>query len=83
MPAADLVDPDTHRYLPTEALRAHFAPVLDDPSVGRIVTYCGGGIAASSDAFALWRLGRQDIAVYDASLQEWSADPALPLVVGE
>ena len=83
VPAADLVDPDTHRYLPTEALRAHFAPVLDDPSVGRIVTYCGGGIAASSDAFALWRLGRQDIAVYDASLQEWSADPALPLVVGE
>ena len=83
VPAADLVDPDTHRYLPDEVLRARFGPVLDDPAVGRIVTYCGGGIAASSDAFTLWRLGRSDVAVYDASLQEWAADPALPLVVGE
>ena len=62
---------------------AHFAPVLDDPSVGRIVTYCGGGIAAVFDVFALWRLGHEHVAVYDASLQEWSADPALPLVIGE
>lgn len=83
VPAADLVDPDTHRYLPEAALRSRFAPVLDDPAVGRIVTYCGGGIAASSDAFTLWRLGRGDVAVYDASLQEWAADPTLPLVVGE
>jgi 3-mercaptopyruvate sulfurtransferase SseA len=27
------------------------------------------------------RLGFTDVAVYAASLQEWAADPALPLVV--
>ena len=48
----------------------------------RTITYCGGGIAASATAFALTRLGYEDVAVYTASLQEWAADPANPLVTG-
>lgn len=48
----------------------------------RIITYCGGGIAASSNAFILTRLGYNNVAVYTASLQEWAADPAYPMVVG-
>ncbi|MFW2333797.1 sulfurtransferase [Ilumatobacter sp.] len=46
----------------------------------RAITYCGGGIAASLTAFAMVRAGYSDVAVYTASLQEWAADPALPLV---
>jgi thiosulfate/3-mercaptopyruvate sulfurtransferase len=78
VPARDLVDPETHAYLPLPELRAKFAAAgaLD---AGRVVTYCGGGIAASSDAFVLTLLGRGDVAVYDASLSEWAADPALPM----
>jgi thiosulfate/3-mercaptopyruvate sulfurtransferase len=81
VPARDLVDPETHAYLPVETLRAKFAAAgaLD---AGRIITYCGGGIAASSDAFALALLGRDDVAVYDASLSEWARDPALPMQTG-
>jgi thiosulfate/3-mercaptopyruvate sulfurtransferase len=45
----------------------------------RHITYCGGGIAASSNAFIMTRLGFSDVAVYTASLQEWAADPALPM----
>ena len=76
--ARDLVDPATHAYLPADELAKRFATVgaLD---AGRVITYCGGGIAASSDAFVLALLGRDNIAVYDASLSEWSADPALPM----
>jgi thiosulfate/3-mercaptopyruvate sulfurtransferase len=79
--ARGLVDPETHAYLPADALRARFAAVgaLD---AGRVITYCGGGIAASSDAFALALLGRDDVAVYDASLSEWAADPGLPMERG-
>lgn len=80
MPAADLVDPDTHAYLDLAALRARFAPVLDSPA-GRVITYCGGGISAASDAFALTLLGADDVAIYDASMGEWGVDPSLPLVV--
>jgi thiosulfate/3-mercaptopyruvate sulfurtransferase len=81
VPARDLVDPKTHAYLPADVLRAKFAAAgaLD---AGRVITYCGGGIAASSDAFVLTLLGRDDVAVYDASLSEWAADPALPMQTG-
>jgi len=79
--ARDLVDPATHAYLPADVLRAKFQAVgaLD---AKRVVTYCGGGIAASSDAFILTLLGRDDVAVYDASLSEWANDPTLPMERG-
>ena len=47
----------------------------------RVITYCGGGIVASANAFIMTRLGFSNVAVYTASLQEWAADPTCPLVV--
>ena len=82
VPFMDLVDRRTHRYLPEQELREAFGNVLD-PGPDRIVTYCGGGVAASSAAFALGLLGIEDVAVYDGSMLEWAADPALPLVTGD
>lgn len=49
------------------------------PADGRIITYCGGGIAASAVALGLAAAGFGDVAVYDGSLAEWTADPALPM----
>ena len=83
VPARALVDPKTHAYLSPDALRKQFeaAGVLQ---AGRVITYCGGGIAASSDAFVLTAiLGHDNVAVYDASLSEWAADPSLPMETGE
>jgi thiosulfate/3-mercaptopyruvate sulfurtransferase len=82
VPASSLVDPATHAYLDAEALRARFARAgaLGDK---RVITYCGGGIAACSDALALTMLGVDNVAVYDGSLVEWSARPELPLETGE
>ena len=45
----------------------------------RIIAYCGGGIAATLDAFLLHQLGYADIAVYDASMSEWATDDSLPI----
>jgi thiosulfate/3-mercaptopyruvate sulfurtransferase len=45
----------------------------------QVITYCGGGIAASSDALALVLLGVENVAVYDGSMSEWTADPDMPL----
>ena len=45
----------------------------------RSITYCGGGIAASANAFVMTRLGYKDVAVYTASLQEWAEDESLPM----
>ena len=55
------------------------AALFETPRTERTITYCGGGIAAAADAFALTRLGYTDVAVYDHSLQEWTADPANPM----
>jgi thiosulfate/3-mercaptopyruvate sulfurtransferase len=80
VPHGDLLDPETNCFLPRERLRERFAAtgILDEP---RIVSYCGGGIAATFDAFALALLGRDDVVVYDGSLVDWASDPDLPLSV--
>ena len=48
----------------------------------QVITYCGGGIAASADALALIMLGHKDVKLYDASLSEWAKDPSLPMETG-
>lgn len=80
LPARDLVDGVTMDWQPPEAIHARLAAAgLGDPSEP-VITYCGGGIAASVTFFALRLLGRDQVALYDNSLLEWSADPARPMV---
>ena len=80
VPAMELIDPDTGLYRPSTELAEMFEQVAPDRSQ-RVVTYCGGGIAASNDALVLSLLGYEDVAVYDASMSEYAADAALPLEV--
>jgi thiosulfate/3-mercaptopyruvate sulfurtransferase len=47
-----------------------------------VTVYCGGGISAAVVAHALSVTGRDDVAIYDGSLEEWSADAGLPLELG-
>lgn len=61
--------------------REQLASLFEGERGGRTITYCGGGIAASSNAFVMTRLGFSDVAVYTASLQEWAADPENPMEV--
>ncbi|HTO58791.1 MAG TPA: sulfurtransferase [Pseudomonadales bacterium] len=61
------------------------ADALDPAGVrraDRIITYCGGGISATVDAFALKLLGYDNVAVYDGSMAEWAGDPSMPLTTG-
>ena len=37
----------------------------------RLITYCGGGIAAALNAMAHAMVGQENVAVYDGSLFEW------------
>ena len=80
LPCAALLDPDTNTFLPPDAAQARFDAVGATPDRKAIV-YCGGGIAATLDAFLLYQLGYEDITVYDASMSEWAKDEALPIEV--
>lgn len=73
-----LTEPSTGAYLPLDTLRTRFESA-GASSAGRIITYCGGGIAATSGAFVLALLGQENVAVYDNSLSEWGRDESLPM----
>jgi len=81
VPALDLVETGSLTLKPPEAVAAAFSAVGADPSK-RMLVYCGGGIAATLDAFLLYQLGYRDVAVYDASMSEWAKDETLPIERG-
>ncbi len=81
VPAATLIDPETKTFLPPETAAEHFRAAGATP-MKRILNYCGGGIAATLDAFLQHQLGYTDIAVYDASMSEWAMDENLPIETG-
>lgn len=72
---------DDGRYLPAPELRTVLGNLIADPAP--VWLYCGGGISAAGLALALAVAGREDVALYDGSLEEWAADPSLPLVTGD
>lgn len=48
-----------------------------------VLLYCGGGISAAANALTLAELGVTAVRIYDGSLEEWAADPTLPLELSE
>lgn len=75
VPVDRVVDAD-RQFRPERVIESVFAPVA---SADRVVVYCGAGIDASADAFALTLIGERNVALYDGSLNEWSADADTPL----
>ena len=51
-------------------------------SAPRVISYCGGGISATIDAFACLLAGQERVAVYDGSMSEWVRDESLPMETG-
>ncbi len=73
-----LLRPESGEFLPEKDLERIVAAQgfsIDD----EIIVYCGGGISASLSAFVLTMLGFKNVRLYDGSLEEWRADPNLPL----
>lgn len=78
VPASSLVDPESNTFLPADRTASAFR-VSGAGTSGRTLVYCGGGIAATLDAFLLHQLGYENISVYDASMSEWARDESLPV----
>ena len=76
--AVNVVD-SNNEFKSSNELRRQFADALAKP---RVITYCGGGIAASSVTMLLTMLGHENVQLYDASLSEWATDAALPMQTG-
>ncbi|MFV0259506.1 MAG: sulfurtransferase [Acidimicrobiales bacterium] len=78
VPFRDLIAGETADFVDPASMARSLdgAGLFDAP---RIITYCGGAIAATVDAFCLALFGRDEVAVYDGSLMEWTADPDAPM----
>lgn len=67
LPCLDLMQ-DMAYFLPEDQLSLRLKEVSQHR---RIITYCGGGIAAAVNAMAHIMVGHKNVAVYDGSLYEW------------
>lgn len=78
VPMSGFVTGNTARFRSADELEQLLseAGLLD---AKRVITYCGGAIAATVDAFALALFGHDDVSVYDGSLMEWAANPDMPM----
>lgn len=56
--------------------------IADEAQSERVITYCGGGIAATVNAVAHLIAGNENVAVYDGSLSEWMGE-GLPVSTEE
>jgi len=78
---AELFEEDGHTFKPRHVMQG----LLEDLgalAAERVSCYCGGGISATADAFALRMLGHHEVTVYDGSMSEWAGDRDLPMETG-
>ena len=78
IPFHKLLDPETGKFLGAEELLEIFQKNKISYE-NEIINYCGGGIAASLEAFVLYQLGYKNLKIYDNSLSEWAIDENLPM----
>jgi thiosulfate/3-mercaptopyruvate sulfurtransferase len=65
-------------FLPDDALSAR---LQEEAQHDRIITYCGGGFAATVNAMAHLIAGNKNVAVYDGSMDEWGKE-GMPITTG-
>lgn len=82
--ARDLFTSDGHVKSRVELILAYDAAGVDvaEGSTPEVLLYCGGGISAAANALTLAAIGTTAVRIYDGSLEEWSADPTMPLATG-
>lgn len=71
------------RFLPVEQLKQRFAEKLGDRSPDELVAYCGSGVTACHNLFALALAGYPLGKLYAGSWSEWINDPQRGVAMGE
>jgi len=78
----DNLDSDGH-FLSPELLRQRFAAYLAERPASELVAYCGSGVTACHNLFALCLAGYPLAPLYAGSWSEWITDPARPVATGD
>ena len=67
------------RFLSPQALEERFRPLVATTSAERLVAYCGSGVTACHNLFALCLAGHPLAKLYAGSWSEWITDPQRPV----
>lgn len=67
------------RFLSPQALEERFRPLVATASAERLVAYCGSGVTACHNLFALCLAGHPLAKLYAGSWSEWITDPQRPV----
>ncbi len=78
----DNLGPDG-RFLSPEALRQRFSDLLAGRPASELVAYCGSGVTACHNLFALGLAGYPLAPLYAGSWSEWITDPNRPVATGD
>jgi thiosulfate/3-mercaptopyruvate sulfurtransferase len=68
-------------FLPAQQLRERFGPLVE-ASEGNAVAYCGSGVTACHNLFAMCLAGLPLAKLYAGSWSEWITDPQRPVATG-
>lgn len=71
------------RFLPAELLQQRFAQLLRGRSPEALVAYCGSGVTACHNLFALCLAGYPLAPLYAGSWSEWVTDPGRAVATGD
>jgi len=71
------------RFLPAEQLKQRFAAQLQGRSPEELVAYCGSGVTACHNLFALSLAGYPLGKLYAGSWSEWITDPTRAIATGD
>ena len=70
-------------FLPAPQLQQRFAALLGSRPASDLVAYCGSGVTACHNLFALCLAGYPLAALYAGSWSEWITDPQRPVATGD
>lgn len=70
-------------FLPPEALKKRFEALINKKPIDKVIAYCGSGVSACHNLFALCLAGYPLMPLYAGSWSEWITDPKRPIATGD
>jgi thiosulfate/3-mercaptopyruvate sulfurtransferase len=80
-PCEENVTPEG-RFLPREILRRRFEKLLKSVPPENVICYCGSGVTAAHNIFAIAYAGLGAVRLYAGSWSEWITDSTRPVATG-
>jgi len=71
------------KFRPAAALKQEFAVLLGDTAPESVTHYCGSGVTACHNLFAMEVAGLAGSRLYPGSWSEWCSDPSRPVATGD